>query len=286
MRADDDDQRQMMGADDAKILPGGESLETVADRTDVEAIRRAIEGPGFFVSPDLVPQENITAMRNFWLAEFARSHRPAPIVWGPYLGEPNNVLYDETPTLSLYRSFDYLWNSPFDALTRRVALDLNRARNRIVEQDDRCGELMTEDRYGIYVTTSLYPCGRGWMQLHPDTARDRRHWHFILPLTFRGEHFTEGGLMLRDRGGKTVDIDALVTPGSVVFYDGTLEHGVDRIGGAPGKDSGRLQMFAIPTFFELPIENDRLAGALPLRRVVRARLSRLKARLTRGLKAP
>ena len=275
-----------MGADGTRIQPGGACAGSIADRFDVGSVRSAIEGQGFMIVPDLIPSRDIVAMRNFWLAEFARSHRPAPMIWGPYLGEPNKVLYDESPSLSLYRSFDYLWNPPIDALTRRVALDLNCARNRIVEQDDRSGELMTEDRYGIYVPTSLYPCGRGWMHMHPDTARDRRHWHFILPLTFRGEHFTEGGLMLRDRGGKTVDIDALVTPGSVVFYDGTLEHGVDRIGGAPGKDSGRLQMFAIPTFFELPIENDRLAGALPIRRVIRAKLSRLKARVTRGLKAP
>ena len=130
-----------MGADATRIQPGGAGAGSIADRFDVGSVRSAIEGQGFMIVPDLIPSRDIVAMRNFWLAEFARSHRPAPMIWGPYLGEPNKVLYDESPSLSLYRSFDYLWNPPIDALTRRVALDLNCARNRIVEQDDRRGSI-------------------------------------------------------------------------------------------------------------------------------------------------
>jgi hypothetical protein len=251
---------------------------------DAAAVRAAIERIGYAVVPDVVDRAVLDRLRGFWLAEYAKPCPAAPMVWGPYLGEPGGILFDDGPTHCLYRSFDYLWNPPTDPLTREVALALNRARNRIVEEDERYGELMEPERYGIYVTTSYYPCGSGWMHMHPDEARGRRHWHFILPLTYRGVHYAAGGLALVDRQGARVDIEERVSPGSVIFYDGALSHGVDRIEGADGLRTGRLQLFAIPTFFELPSQNRRHVADIPAATFLRARLSRLKWRLLKGTK--
>lgn len=249
---------------------------------DADAIRAEIERIGYAVAPGAVDTAALDRLRAFWLAEYAKPCPLAPIIWGPYLGEANSVLFDEGATHCLYRSFDYLWNPPYDALTRELGLALNRARNRIVGAAEHYGELMDPERYGVYVTTSYYPCGSGWMHMHPDEARGRRHWHFILPLTFRGEHYTAGGLVLMDRRGTRVDIEDRVSPGGVVFYDGALSHGVDRIEGGEGRRTGRLQLFAIPTFFELPAANQRHAADLPTAAFLRAKLSRLKWRMLRG----
>ena len=249
---------------------------------DTAAVRGDIERIGYAIVPGIVEESALAEMREFWLAEFSNPCPRAPMVWGPYLGEANGTLHDDGPTLSLYRSFDYLWNKPFHVLTRQISLALNRVRNELIGEQDTYGTLLDSERYGIYVTTSYYPCGSGWMHMHPDTAGDRKHWHFILPLTFKGEDYESGGLILMDRNGERVPMDDLATPGCVIFYDGTLEHGVEMIEGAGDHRTGRLQMFAIPTYFDLPTSNRRQMAAIPSAQFLRAKLSRLKWNLLKG----
>jgi len=258
---------------------GGALLGSV----DADAMRAEITRIGYAIAPNVVGPAVLDRLRNFWLAEYAKPCPVAPMVWGPYLGEANGALFDEAPTHCLYRSFDYLWNSPCDALTRQVAIALNRVRNRIIGEHEHYGEMMDAERYGIYVTTSYYPCGSGWMHMHQDMYDDRRHWHYILPLTFRGEQYAAGGLTLIDREGGRVDVEERLPAGAVLFYDGALMHGVERIEGAEGLRTGRLQMFAIPIFFELPRDSQRQAADLSTRLFVRAKLSRLKRRMVRGM---
>jgi len=222
-------------------------------------------------------------MREFWLDEFGRPVERAPMIWGPYLGEPNHKIFDARESHCFYRSFDYLWNEPYDPLTRRIALDLNRVRNRVVGFDERDGEVFDSDGYGVYVTTSYYPCGRGWLHRHEDEMGGRDHWHFILPLTFRGADYVGGGLRLQDRNGDVVEVDGHLSPGSVLFYDGRLSHWVEMIEGDAERGIGRLQMFAIPVRFQMPHESDRIAADLPLRKVLRSKVSRWKWRVSGGL---
>ncbi len=249
---------------------------------DAGAMRAEIVRIGYAIAPNVVDPAVLDHLRNFWLAEFTKPCPVAPIVCGPYLGEANGALFDESPTHCLYRSYDYLWNSPYDTLTRQVAIALNRVRNRIIGEHDHYGELMDAERYGIYVTTSYYPCGSGWMHMHRDMFENRRHWHFVLPLTFRGEQYATGGLNLIDREGERIDVEERIPTGAVLFYDGALMHGVERIEGMEGLRAGRLQMFAIPMFFDLPRDNQRHAADLSTRLFVRAKLSRLKWRMVRA----
>ncbi len=246
---------------------------------DVKHIRNEIRTTGYVVVDGLVDEDDVHSMREFWLDEFSRPVDRAPLIWGPYLGEPNRKIFDTRETHNLYRAFDFLWNEPYHPLTRRLALDLSRKRNQIIGCDERDGEFFEPGRYGIYVTTSFYPCGTGWLEQHQDEMDGRDHWHFILPLTFRGADYATGGLRLLDRGGDVVDVEDMLKPGSVVFYDGILPHWVDLIEGGPERGCGRLQMFAIPVRFAMPHESDRIGAELPLRKVLRSKASRLKWRL-------
>jgi len=179
----------------------------------------------------------------------------------------------------MFRSYDFLWNPAIDALTREVGLRLSRLRNDVADVDHRSGEYFEPDRYGIYITTSYYPPGRGWLHAHEDLADERRHWHFMLLLTFKGQDYGAGGLHIKNRDGVRVDVDAMVRPGDVVFFDGSLTHDVERIQSLSPRDLGRLQLFSIPTFMERPHENDRLLQNVSLGAYVKARLRRLKQRL-------
>lgn len=246
---------------------------------DALKVRAAIEAVGYAIVPDLIPPAVIAEMRAFWLEEFSRPRAVTPIVWGPYLGEPNGVIFDQRDTHCLYRSFDYLWNQPYHAPTRAMALVMNRIRNAVVGNEERCGELLQPDRYGIYVTTSYYPPDIGWMWEHADSMPGREHWHYLVPLTFRGSDFQRGGLVVKDRAGKRIDVEPLLTPGCALFYDGTLPHAVERIESDAVPSVGRLQMFAIPVVFGAPEQADRLIQGIPLARFARAKLSRLKRHL-------
>lgn len=251
---------------------------------DATAVRAAIRDRGYTIVPDVVPETRVRAMREYWLEAFAHPRPVTPIIWGPYLGEPNGVIFDRAENHCLFRSFDYLWNPPMHEATRETALALSRVRNAVVGAEERAGEMIAGDRYGVYVTASYYPPGEGWMWMHADAMDGREHWHYIMPLTFRGTDYAAGGLVLQDRAGNRVDVDAGTRPGCVVFYDGRLPHGVDRIEPLPGAAAvGRLQVFAIPVTFELPQTADRLTQAIPLRRFVRAKLSRARQRLRAAL---
>ncbi len=246
---------------------------------DTDSVRSSVEDSGYAIVHDVVAPADVAAMRDFWIAEFARCENVAPLVWGPYLGEANGAMFDRREEHCVYRSFDYLWNPPYHRLTREIGLALNRVRNRIVGNEDRCGELFSEDRYGVYVTTSYYPPGEGRMWEHGDGTEEHVHWHYILPLTFRGPDYDSGGLYLIDRRGVRIDVDAEMRAGSVVFFDGQLRHGVERITGRGDEPVGRLQMFAIPVLFEAPERNQRLMQLIPVTRFARSKLSRLKRRL-------
>ncbi len=255
----------------------GSSGTTGFGAVDEREVRDAIQSQGYFVAPKVVPTEAIAAMRDAWLSAYAGSVASAPVIWGPFLGEPNRLLFHRSDTCCMYRSYDFLWNPPMDPLTRDVGIRLNRLRNRVAEAEPLAGETMEGDRYGIYITTSYYPPGDGWLAEHEDQADGRRHWHFMLLLTFKGDSYTDGGLYLVDRHGERIDVDARVSAGDVIFFDGSRPHGVEPVGG--GNGTGRLQMFSIPTFMETPQQNDRMLEDISIARFVKAKLRPWKRRL-------
>ena len=117
-------------------------------------IRAAIVSKGYYIARQVVPAAAVTAMRQSWLDTFAGDVTAAPVIWGPFMGEPNRVLYHRSETCCMYRAYDFLWNPPIDTLTRKVGVGLSRLRNRITESEPLSGEIMESDRYGIYISTS------------------------------------------------------------------------------------------------------------------------------------
>jgi len=253
--------------------------DVTEDAAEIDTLRRQITDKGFAIARDVVAVEEIDTLRQFWLREFSADLPPSTIVWGPHLGEQNRVLFHQSDDCCMYRSYDFLWNPPIQDLTRTIGLRLSRMRNRVADVDERAGEYFEADGYGVYITTSYYPAMTGWMAKHEDRADERRHWHFMLLLTFKGEDYTDGGLHIEDRQGQRVDVDSQVRAGDVVFFDGSLPHGVDVIGASASDSLGRLQLFSIPTFMERPQDNDRLVGTISTSRFVKAKLRPWKQRV-------
>ena len=105
--------------------------------------------------------------------------------------------------------------------------------------------MYNEKNYGIYFSTSLYPSNEGMLEYHSDGHEDTPIVHFMIPLTFKGQDYESGGLNIIDKNKNKVNIDDHCSPGSIIFFDGRLKHGVDLI---KGNGYGRLAMFAVPTF--------------------------------------
>ena len=249
------------------------------DRFDPVPLRESLERDGYAVGKAMVPKELIADIRAHWHQELSKPRGDSALIWGPYFGEPNKIIRDKSTTHTMVRAFDMLWNQPMHAPTRSLCLALSRFRNQVAGVFSHDSELMTPERYGAYVTVTLYPPNEGWLVEHEDGVPNRRHWHFLVPLTFRGPDFKDGGLYMIDRHGNRIDVEQHVEAGDVLFFDANLRHGVDRIVGHDGSDVGRMQCFSIPTILELPHGNDRLLELISTKRFVKSRLRMVRDRL-------
>lgn len=240
---------------------------------DIDQIRNEIDEKGYSIVKRLIQPKDIETIRSFWLNEFTKSTPSTEVIWGPTLGQRNAIGFTSNNFQTMYRSYSFLWNEPYHELTQHICLRLNIVRNFILELPALSGIAFSPDRYGLMVTTSYYPPTHGWMQMHNDgTHTGKPLVHHIVPLTFKGTHYREGGMEVVGRDGKTVDLDSLFAEGDVVFYDASLNHGVKKIiPNSTGTPIGRMQMFAIPRTLANFEDNMEHIRRIPMGKIVRSR---------------
>lgn len=227
-----------------------------ADFPKPEVIAQDIAKDGFAIYDGALDVGAVEEMKHFWADHFRNTRPRRRVLRGELrLGEENFTGYTDDKQNCLFRDIDFLWNRPSHALTRKLGEDVHRVRNLAQKFDADLGFGYRDDCYGIYVSTSCYPTGNGWMAGHTDGHKDKPILQYMACFSHKGIDYEGGGLYLVDKGGSKVDVDRRMRPGSIVFFDGRLKHGVDTIGkslGAPG----RIASFAITTFFrtrkELP----------------------------------
>jgi hypothetical protein len=221
-----------------------------------ETIEADIANEGFKVYPGAVHVEPLQEMKAFWVEYFgaARPDRRA-VRSNLRLGEENFNSYSDTAQWCLFRDFDFLWNAPTHALTRELGLEIHRRRNKAQRFEEERGLKYSTDCYGIYISTSCYPGKTGRLRGHSDGHEGAPILQYMVPFTHKGIDYETGGLYVHDAKDNKVDVDAVMKPGDIVFFDGRVMHGVDTIG-ASGPTPGRIASFAIPTFF-------KTRGALP-----------------------
>jgi Rps23 Pro-64 3,4-dihydroxylase Tpa1-like proline 4-hydroxylase len=207
-----------------------------------------IDRDGFVIYKNAVAETVIDELRAFWLDYFAKNKADRKFVRGKiYLGERNFNSYSDINAWCMYRHFDFLWNASDHPRTRALHLQLHRHRNLAQKFDQLDGLTYSDNNYGIYISTSYYPPGKGFLKAHVDAHQDTPLLHYMLPLTFKGKDYQTGGLVCEDKGGTMVDVDAQMAPGDIVFFDGRQKHGVEKV--ESDREIGRLAIFAIPTFF-------------------------------------
>lgn len=213
---------------------------------EVDKLRSEIEKNGFAIAKGVVPKEDIAKLREFWLDFFKNGKKFEPVKRGLFrLGHHNFLGHTDNKFWKLKRHFGFLWNKPTHKPTWDVSMRLHKIRNQIQGFDENRGLMFSPDNYGVYISTSYYYPG-SFLTEHTDTHyTDTPLIHYMLTLTFKGEHYDEGGLVAKSKDGREVNIDDLLEPGDILFFDGRIKHGVKEIKGK----TGRLATFAIPVNF-------------------------------------
>ena len=227
-----------------------------SEKIDVKLAKKSIKEQGFYISKELIDKKTIIDMQLFWKNYYKNIDHSnlQRVQWNPYLGEPNKVGYSSDDEQLFFRTFDFLWNKPIHDLTKKVVTNIRELTISLIDEELSFGNTFSEDRYGIYATSSYYPANKGFLKEHSDSNKNKTLIHHIIPLTFLGEDYISGGLFLKNRDGNKIEIDKLISYGDVIFYDGLLPHGVDKII-SDNNGIGRIQIFAIPTNFEYPKES-------------------------------
>jgi hypothetical protein len=242
------------------------------DRFNVADVKHQVNETGFCIVKGLVPRARIDRIRAFWLDTFSKQKPAGRVTWSPYLGQVNHIGFSSDKFQHLYRGCDFLWNEPLHAETREVCLRMHALRNLLLDQDPYTGLRFTDARYGIFITASYYPAGSGHMQMHNDgVSKGKPLLHSLLPITFKGTDYKEGGMLVVDRKGRHVDVDGKIEPEDSVFYDGALMHAVMPIVGLEGKHLGRVQVFPIPTLMKNLEEDAASVARIPLARYAGAK---------------
>lgn len=213
-------------------------------------ISKELESRGFAIAKNAVSLAFVKQERERWLTFFDSKPVTRSFVRGGLIfGESNFCSYSKIPSWCMYRYFEFLWNPTRHPESLKAHTEIHKARNLIQKLPEADGLSYNSDCFGIYISTSLYPCGKGMLEAHSDGHGDKPILHYMLPLTFKGLHYESGGLNIRDKSGVAINVDDLVQPGNLIFFDGRCEHWVSTIQGGEGKTSGRLAVFSIPTHF-------------------------------------
>jgi hypothetical protein len=211
------------------------------DKITSENIKNQLLSKKFVLIQDAVEKDYVNQMREFWLSNPISSSNHSDLCYG----QEN---YAHVFFGKYKRYFDFYWNEPTCKLSRQISLLLHYARNIIGGYHPLYGLTFMPNRIGIYQAVTHYPIDTGEMAVHVD-PNSFLPLHYVLPLTFKSKDWQFGGLNIH-LGSQIIDIDELHSLGSLLIFNPSIPHSVQRVGGI-GSDSsiGRLQLFSIPTEF-------------------------------------
>jgi hypothetical protein len=221
---------------------------------NLDLISNELTAKGFYVCDDLIDLDIVNSISEYWKNFFLLLNHNKPkikMVRGNlHLGEKNFSSYTNNHKWNLFRIFEFYWNppeSPQDKLTKDIAIELHRVKNFLIGNHPSQNLRYESNSNGAYLSVSHYPPNSGFMEFHSDAfMNDEKLYHFMVNLTFKGIDYSEGGLQLIV-DNKKIDVDSLMKPGSVLFYDGSYEHGVEPV--VSNNSLGRIAFFSIPAPF-------------------------------------
>ncbi|QWD00756.1 hypothetical protein G6726_01770 [Polynucleobacter paneuropaeus] len=225
-------------------------MKKISAHLNSSTILSDIEVNGFAIASNVISIEYIERQKREWVVKFNKKNVTKKFVRGDLvLGEENFLSHSDIPGWCMYRNFDFLWNEASDKELIEVHLDLHRFRNLLQGLPENLGVEYNPACYGFYISTSLYEAGKGHLSFHADGHSDTPILHYMIPITFKGVDYDEGGLFCINKAGVKCDVDSMVKPGDIIFFDGRIVHGVEKVESYSNGGIGRIAQFAVPTFF-------------------------------------
>jgi len=155
------------------------------------------------------------------------------------------------------RHFEFLWNPPSSRKSLDVLLMLHYGQALLSNHNPFDGLILrpvSPDKAEnlLYMAVTQYPLGLGEMVEHVD-LNPFMPIHLVVPLTFHGLDYADGGLEIKSDSGDWINVDSQCSPGDVVLFKAAAKHRVKKVIGTGARSgAGRLQMFLIPQKFEEP----------------------------------
>ena len=228
--------------------------QEVIGSLDAEKINHKLDMDGYLIINNLIPQSVGEQLKTFWEGEFNRQLHNKPnlnsVRGNLHLGEQDFDSYSDNSEWNIFRSFSFYWNESISKehkFTKEIAAEINSIRNIIESNNASRGIRYDESGYGVYLSVSHYPPTKGFLKLHNDGHPVKgRLLQYMVNINHKNIDYFDGGLYLK-RDGEIIDLDAMLKPGSVVFFDGIHDHGVTPVNS--NTTIGRMAFFAIPTYF-------------------------------------
>jgi len=111
---------------------------------------------------------------------------------------------------------------------------MNTLRNQLMKVEADFGDQPARDKFWNACRVHHYPRGGGFMMMHRDThfplkLGDLPFYQVMVPLSVKGRDFVNGGGVLIDKQGEKLNTDEIAGLGSVVIFDGRIQHAVEDV---------------------------------------------------------
>jgi hypothetical protein len=210
-----------------------------------------VRSKGYVIFKDAFPLKYLKDMQDFWIAYYndLKKFKNKDIYGGSRsIGDDNYNSYRNDHDVVMYRTTDFPWNFATHEPTRKLTNEMNRIRNLALGLVENHGQVYDPETEVLFNQINCYPANSGHMYAHTDTKSPKLLLSCMCNITFKTEHFQEGGLYLIIEN-KKVYIDDLMEPTSVIYYNGNLVHGVDKIVSNTG--IGRIACYPMKQYFLL-----------------------------------
>lgn len=230
---------------------------------DAESVDQAVTSTGLgIIRPPQIFTDLCEAARADYLAAFKstraqppkKAFAPADLAAGPWrkfaIGSKNGI---GEAYAQLLQTIYFDSNRPDHASLNTLFKVIIELRNQLMRVAPDFGENPVRDGFWNACRVHHYPSGGGFMMTHRDTyfpvkLGDLPFYQVMVPLSVKGRDFSEGGGVLVTRQDERLNTDEIAGLGSIVVFDGKIQHGVDDVDPQNvmnfDAESGRLAAFA------------------------------------------
>ena len=211
-------------------------------------ILQEVKKKNYVIYKNVLSPKVLKEIRYFWINYFKNNFKlKNNDLYGSTksLGDDNYNSFKVEKKVVMFRRTEFPWNTPSHTPTQKLIFELNQIRNLALGHNKNHGLLFDPDLQVFFSQINNYPSGSGMMFPHKDTKKNALLLSCMFNITSKNLDFEGGGLYLIVKN-KKIDIDSLMDPCSIIFYNGNLIHGVDKI--ISKKGIGRIAGYPMKQF--------------------------------------